>query len=35
VVAVTAAAFPRMSREPVVEEGLEPDLADAPPAPAR
>jgi undecaprenyl-diphosphatase len=30
VVAVTAAAFPRVSREPVVEEGLEPDLVDAP-----
>ena len=35
VVAVTAAAFPRVSKEPVVEEGLEPDLADAPPVQAR
>jgi membrane-associated phospholipid phosphatase len=31
VVAVTAAAFPRLRHEPVVEEGLEPELADAPP----
>ena len=29
-VAVTAAAFPRLRREPVVEEGLEPELAEAP-----
>jgi undecaprenyl-diphosphatase len=28
VVAVTAAAFPRLRHEPVVEEGLEPELAD-------
>jgi undecaprenyl-diphosphatase len=27
VVAVTAAAFPRLRKEPVVEEGLQPDLA--------
>jgi undecaprenyl-diphosphatase len=31
VVAVTAAAFPRLRHEPVVEAGLEPELADAPP----
>ena len=31
VVAVTAAAFPRLRRESVVEEGLEPELADAHP----
>ncbi|MGW4946981.1 phosphatase PAP2 family protein [Actinoplanes sp. NPDC004185] len=31
VVAVTAAAFPRLRPERVVEEGLEPELADAPP----
>jgi membrane-associated phospholipid phosphatase len=30
VVAVTAAAFPRLRRQPVVEEGLEPGLADKP-----
>jgi undecaprenyl-diphosphatase len=30
VVAVTAAAFPRARREPVVEEGLEPEMADRP-----
>jgi undecaprenyl-diphosphatase len=35
VVAVTAAAFPRLRGEPVVEEGLEPDLANAPPAQVR
>jgi len=33
VVAVTAAAFPRVRREPVVEEGLEPELARPGPAP--
>jgi len=31
VVAVTAAAFPRLRPERVVEEGLEPELADARP----
>ena len=31
VVAATAAAFPRLRGEPVVEEGLEPELAKAPP----
>jgi membrane-associated phospholipid phosphatase len=30
VVAATAAAFPRLRAEPAIEEGLEPDLADAP-----
>ena len=30
VVAVTAAAFPRVRHEPVMEEGLEPELADSP-----
>lgn len=35
VVTATAAAFPRIRPEPVVEEGLEPDLADAPEATAR
>ena len=30
VVAVTAAAFPRVRDKPVVEEGLEPELADSP-----
>jgi membrane-associated phospholipid phosphatase len=32
VVAATAAAFPRLRPEPVVEEGLEPELADSRPA---
>ena len=32
VVTATAAAFPRLRHEPVVEEGLEPDLADTSPA---
>ncbi|MFI7545265.1 phosphatase PAP2 family protein [Actinoplanes sp. NPDC049599] len=31
VVTATAAAFPRLRHEPVVEQGLEPDLADATP----
>jgi undecaprenyl-diphosphatase len=31
VVAVTAAAFPRVRSQPVVEEGLQPELADRPP----
>ena len=30
VVAVTAAAFPRVRNKPVIEEGLEPELADSP-----